>query len=751
MHTTSRLDRLKVALADHYQIKRELGSGGMATVYLAQDLKHQREIAIKVLKPEVATLLGPERFLREIEIAARLSHPHILALIDSGEASGFLYYVMPFVEGDSLRAGLNREGQQTIHEALRITEQVATALDYAHRQGIIHRDIKPENILLHQGEALVADFGIALAVRAAGEERLTKTGFSVGTPEYMSPEQATGERELDARSDVYSLACVLYELLTGEPPYAGPTAQAVFAKRLADPVPSARRLRETIPAAVDKALRRALAKAPMDRYATAAEFASVLRAPEPEGDVALKSIVVLPIANLSPDPENEYFADGLTDELIAELSKVQALRVISRTSAMLFKGVQKTIPSIAKQLGVRYALEGTVRRMGDSVRITAQLIDALADTHLWAERYSGTLANIFDLQETLARRIAEELQVRLTPDEERRLSARPIDDARAYDVWLLAMQQGRTFSKEGIERAIKLTNQALSMIGDNALLYSGLGYFYWGRYDFNISHDDDTLRQAEHFATKSLALDPNLGQALLAMGLVNYKRGDMQSFARHAKRAWELDRSSDASAFLGFCLGEVGRIPEARRYADDAVAKDPLVFTTSWARATVELFDGRFDEAVARLRRAAQDFAPGDPFAGWWLAQFAAYAGSDADAREQSEDVAKMNAGFWSDWCAVFHRSLQQDRNGLQELLSRTNLRDTARTDEYYPLFLANCLARVGDHDEALAWLEQAVRWGFTNHRFLSEHDRFLEPLRGYARFQAVIDDARRREAVFEV
>lgn len=751
MHSADQSNRTTGTLSERYRIVRQIGAGAAALVYQAEDLKHHRDVAIKVLRPDVAAALGPERFLREIAIIARLNHPRVLPLIDSGEAEGSLFYVMPFVQGYSLRDRLEREEQLPLDEALLIVEQIAGALDYAHQQGVIHRDIKPENILLHQGEALIADFGIALSRQTVGEERLTQVGLGIGTPEYMSPEQALAERELDARSDIYSLACVLYELLTGEPPYTGHNAQAVIAKRLTDAVPSARRLRATVPSAVDNSLKRALAKAPADRFGSAGAFARALRAKDEGTDAKAKSLVVLPFSNLSADPENEYFGDGLTDELITELSKIRALRVISRTSAMLFKGARKSIPAIAEQLGVRFALEGTVRRSGESVRITSQLIDAATDTQVWAGRYTGTLANIFDLQETLARRITQELQLKLTPDEERRLAARPIADPWAYDVWLLAMHKGRTFSKEGIDSAIRLTNQALAMIGDNALLYAALGYFYWGLYDFNISHDEATLREAERFAAKALELNPELAQAQFAMGLVRYKRGDMQSFVRYAVRAWQLDRSSDAGSFLGFGLAEVGRITEARRFADDAVARDPLVFTTLWARATVDLFAGNFVEALERLRQAASELAPGDPFAGWWLAQAAAYAGNDAEARLHAEQSAALNTGFWSDWCTLFDLAWSDDRDAVMAMLDRTNLRETASTDEYYPVFLANCLTRVGEHDAALQWLEQAITWGFTNHRFLAEENRLLAPLHGLPRFEALLEDARQRERAFQL
>jgi serine/threonine protein kinase len=270
--------KLTSALADRYRVERQLGRGGMATVYLARDLKHERPVALKVLRAELSAILGGERFLREIRLTAALQHPHILPLLDSGEAGGFLYYVLPFVRGESLRDRLNREKQLGLDKALTITKQVASALDYAHHQGVVHRDIKPENILIQEGEAMLADFGIALAVKEAGGSRLTETGLSLGTPQYMSPEQATGDRQLDARSDVYSLAAVLYEMLAGEPPVTGPNAQAMIAKLITERPTRLRVVRETVPESVDAAVAKALAKTPADRFPSAGEFASALQA-----------------------------------------------------------------------------------------------------------------------------------------------------------------------------------------------------------------------------------------------------------------------------------------------------------------------------------------------------------------------------------------------------------------------------------------------------------------------------------------
>jgi len=280
------LERLGAALAEHYAIERQIGAGGMATVYLARDLKHDRAVALKVLRPELAAVLGIERFLSEIRVTAHLQHPHILPLFDSGQAGGLIYYVMPHVEGESLRHRLDREKQLPIEEAVRLASGIASALDYAHRHGVIHRDIKPENILFQDGQAVVADFGIALALSAAAGSRLTETGLSLGTPQYMSPEQATGDRLIDSRSDIYSLASVLYELLAGEPPHTGPTVQSVIAKVLTDRPRPLRQLRESVPPHVEAAVLKALAKVPADRFQTAAQFVDALARPGWGGDLA---------------------------------------------------------------------------------------------------------------------------------------------------------------------------------------------------------------------------------------------------------------------------------------------------------------------------------------------------------------------------------------------------------------------------------------------------------------------------------
>jgi eukaryotic-like serine/threonine-protein kinase len=388
---TDALAHLKAALADRYRIERELGRGGMATVFLAEDLKHHRQVAIKVFRSELTSLLGTGRFVREVEIASKLNHPHILPLYDSGDADGVLYYVMPYIKGDSLRRKLDRERQLSVDGALDVARQVASALGHAHAHDVLHRDIKPENILLHEGEAMLADFGIALASSATVEQRLTETGVVIGTPDYMSPEQAMSEKTLDARSDVYSLGCVLYEMLAGEPPYPGPNARARLAKHVMAPIPAVRRLRAAVPAGVEHALTKALAKDPADRFDSAKAFADALTVPARARPPA---VAVLPFLNLSADPNNEYFTDGITEDVIAHLSKIRALKVISRTSVMPFKNRQQSLKEIGAILGATTLLDGSVRRVGDRVRIVAELIDVDTDQHLWVETYDRQLTDI---------------------------------------------------------------------------------------------------------------------------------------------------------------------------------------------------------------------------------------------------------------------------------------------------------------------------------------------------------------------
>ena len=470
--------QLADALAGRYRLERRLGQGGMATVYLARDLKHDRDVAIKVLRPELAAALGAERFQREILLAARLSHPHILPLFDSGSAGDLLYYVMPNVSGQSLRDRLNRERMLPVAEAVRIAVAVAGALEHAHRQGIVHRDIKPDNIMFQDGHALVADFGIGKAVSDARSETLTEEGMSLGTPAYMSPEQAAGE-PVDGRSDIYSLGCVLYEMLVGEAPFTGPSVQAIIAKRFVQTPADVAGLREGIPAPVARAVQRALARAPMDRIGSGAAFAAMLSEQEdaPARRAAPeRSIAVLPFANLSGDKEQEYFSDGLSEEIINLLAQIPELKVTARTSAFAFRGKEQDIRAIAASLGVSTVLEGSVRRSGNRIRVTAQLISAADGSHLMSERYDREIADVFAMQDEIAAAITAALRVKLAPGIAR--AARYTPSVPAYEAFLKARYHEVRIAPESLELSRQYYEQAIALDAGFAMAHMGLALYY---------------------------------------------------------------------------------------------------------------------------------------------------------------------------------------------------------------------------------------------------------------------------------
>ena len=527
----SLLDRLQDALAGRYTIERELGHGGMATVYLAEDLKHRRRVALKVISPELASALGTDRFLREIHFAARLTHPHILPLHDSGEADGLPYYVMPYVEGVSLRGRLIREPQLPIEEALGITREVADALNYAHHRDVVHRDIKPENILFQTGHAVVSDFGIARAISMADKGRVTGTGIAVGTPGYMSPEQAGGIDQLDGRSDLYSLGCVLFEMLAGDPLFTG-SVQAILARQVLEPLPHLRTFRDTVPEWLEQAVTRALANAPVDRFAGVAEFIAALSSPSPatiaepatrrvEATPAPEhSIAVLPFVNLSADPENGYFCDGMTEEILNALSAVPSLRVASRTSSFAFKDAPQDIRAIGAKLRVRAVLEGSVRRADTKLRVTAQLINAADGFHLWSHAYDREMKDVFAVQDEIARAIVNALKVNLGSDPGIALVEPHTDNLEAYALYLKARYLWRRKSASALQKGIEYFEQAIALDPSYSLAYAGLADSYITLGYWNYLPPKQVFPRAKAAAESAVGIDDRLAEAHTSRGCV---------------------------------------------------------------------------------------------------------------------------------------------------------------------------------------------------------------------------------------
>ncbi|HEX5634812.1 MAG TPA: protein kinase [Gemmatimonadales bacterium] len=504
------IDRLTAALADRYQVLRELGAGGMATVYLAQDLKHDRRVAIKVLRPELAAVIGADRFLSEIKTTANLQHPHILGVFDSGDAAGQLWYAMPYVRGESLRDRLARERRLPVGEALRITREAAQALQHAHAAGVVHRDIKPENILLTEdGSTLVADFGIArsLAADDGAAQRLTDTGLALGTPAYMSPEQALGDRTVDARTDQYALATVCWEMLAGALPFTGATASAVVAARLTAPAPSVRTARPEVADVIDHALRRALATMPEDRFPSVAEFASVLRGdaaipvttpmpparparrarallpvlllgllglgglfaarraavpatPATAAEAAQRRLAVLPFINLG-DTADAYFADGVTDAVRGKLTALPGLTVIASTSSDGYRDPRQRLEDVARELGVRYLLVGKVRWAkgtgGSRVQVSPELVEIAPDgagTSRWQRPFDAALTDVFQVQGEIATHVARELDLALGATQRQALGEPPTRNLDAYDAYLRGLAAFRHVTPAGIRDAV---------------------------------------------------------------------------------------------------------------------------------------------------------------------------------------------------------------------------------------------------------------------------------------------------------
>jgi TolB-like protein len=550
-------ERLEAALGDRYRIQRELGEGGMATVFLAEDLKHQRHVAIKVLKPELSAILGGERFLREIGIAAKLQHPHILPLFDSGQVDGLLYYVMPFVEGESVRDRLTREQQLPVADALQIAREVGDALQYAHGDGVVHRDIKPENIMLSAGHAVVADFGIARALGAAGADHLTHTGMAIGTAAYMSPEQA-GAMPVDGRSDEYSLACTLYEMLIGEPPFTGPSPQAVMARHTLEPVPSLRVVRQTVPQEVEDAIIQAMAKVPADRFPSVQHFVDALaqagptasghpssgrmrvggpprvRKPVvialagvgvlllavlawlllrpvgggPAGASTINAVAVLPFV-VSEDTSAAYLADGMTEGLIADLAQIGSLKVLSRSSTALAEGSGKSLAQVAQDLGVDAVVKGTILRSSDTVRVNVRL-HAADGTALWTKDYQGRLADLPDLQRQITIAISGEINAKLEPEAQKRLGAGPKVDQQAYEAYL----RGRFhLEREELEQARALFERARQIAPGWAPPYVGLANYYTALPFYSDVPPVDVLPKARAMLVDALDRDETLAEA----------------------------------------------------------------------------------------------------------------------------------------------------------------------------------------------------------------------------------------------
>ncbi|MBI1723824.1 MAG: protein kinase [Gemmatimonadetes bacterium] len=780
------LERLTAALADRYLVERELGRGGMATVYLAQDLKHERPVAVKVLHPELAAVLGSERFLREIKLTARLTHPHILPLLDSGEADGQLFYVMPYVEGESLRDRLSREKQLPLDDALQVAREVADALAYAHGRDVVHRDIKPENILLEAGHAVVSDFGIARAVDQAGGEKLTGTGVALGTPAYMSPEQAAGSKDLDGRSDLYSLGCALYEMLAGQPPFTGPTADSLVRQHLSAVPPSVTVIRPAVPAWLDVALGRCLAKTPADRFRTAQELSEALLGTETAetaprtrvtsrkhwravalGSVvvlaiaaavglyvrpavfaahpAIRSITVFPVKSLGADTSSAVLAEALSLALSTRLGQLGGIEVKGNWSATRYRDQERSDADLAQDLGVDAVLHTTLLRQRDSVQVYAQLFSA-AGRMAWANRYDYALQSMLVLSSAVARDIAQGIQVTLTNEEEQQLAAAPAVNPAAYEqyAWgqLLFTQRG-----DGLRRGLAYFQRAIALDSGFADAWAGLAdtYNLLGIYGFLPG----TLAYPRGRAAAEIALrlDASNARAHTALAAIH---GWYDLDPEASLREFQAAIRSNPEYWIAYAwrspiLQVLGRSEEAIASGRQAIEGDRYYPIAHMALGWRDYAAGDFEQAVQRFRRIL-DITPESPVARWLLGRTLTELGRYADAEAELR-LALAHPGHSASVDAQLAYLLARTghRDSAVAILADLKRRYRAQAGDtmihVYVSALDIAIAHVGlgQSDSALVWLNRAFDDKGSDFFLLPVEPRFRS-LRADPRFRALLN-----------
>ena len=750
-------------ISDRYTVSRRLGRGGMAAVYLARDSRYDRDVAIKVMHSEIANGVGAERFLREISVAAKLTHPHIVPLLDSGAVDGTLWFAMPVVEGQSLRERLDRDRQLPIAEAVRIAQDVAGALAYAHAHNVVHRDIKPENVLLSSGSAVVADFGLAKGLEAAGAESLTNTGIAVGTALYMSPEQATGADTVDGRSDIYSLGCMLYEMLTGEPPYVGKTVQAVIAKRFSDPVPSPRRLRTTMSQALDDIVMHALAKSPADRFQTAEEFGAALAQameagvstsnpsaaaastsasalaparPARRGYVLVagvltavvmlaalalwrfgshgdatdphrpRSIAVLPFANESDDKGQEYFSAGMTDELLSALSAIKQLRVAARTSSYAVRNQASDVRDIGRKLNVESVLEGSVRKAGDHVRVSVELVSTADGFRIWGATYDKDLSDVFAMQEQIAQAVVSSIKLQL--GEQRAIVHQSTSDVEAYQMYLRGRHAVDQRTPAALEEATEWFRKATDRDPLYARAWSGLADVYILQGLNFYAPPRDAYPKGEAAARRALSLDSTLAEAHTSLGAVLYLYDrDFAQAEKEFDRAIALDPSYPIAHYF-YSLMLTGRdFARAKAEAQRAQALDPLSPPIAQALGMVLVGNARYAEAIPTLRAATQ-LDPNYYFPHAWLGAALAHSGDTTEGIAESKRALALNPSntlvmaFLGEVYAV-----TGDRKSALDVVAK--LDSISHVRPVCGTYVARLLDRLGDSNGAFRWLDYAV------------------------------------------
>ncbi len=770
----------------HYTILGKIGAGGMGEVYLARDTKLDRRVALKILPPEFADDKDRmSRFVREAKSASALNHPNIITIYEIGEADGTHFIATEFIDGQTL--GDYAKANPLDYKAiLEIAIQTTSALQTAHAANIVHRDIKPDNIMIRaDGLAKILDFGIAKLATPTeiGEEAATaiqgqtQAGMIIGTPNYMSPEQARG-KDVDHQTDIFSFGVVFYEMLSGTSPFKGETVGDVIAAVL---MTEPRRL-ANVPLELETIIHKSLQKDKRNRYQSAndllrdlKEFKQELEFQDKLGRTSLPNraevethprkmsataadnpqaanriqtaIVVLPFTNISTDADNEYFSDGLTEEIISDLSKIRSLRVISRNSAMKLKGTTKDLKTITEELHVRYVIDGSVRKAGQHLRISVQLIDGATDANLWAEQYTGSLDDIFEIQESVSRSIAQALKITLTTGEIERIEERPIGNAQAYDLYLQARAECWQANPAALDRSIELLKQGLEIIGANELLYAALSYTYYFYFRWISKLDLDLLNSAEKYLKKTFAINPASSHGFTLEGLLSYSRGQMPATITALMKAVESDPANvEALLWLVVNLNYIGRGEESKQYADRLISLDPLTPINVFVSGLVYMYSGDFAKSLPYLARALA-IDDSSPLLIWSAVVFEAWGGKLDESIAHADRLAEIAPGWVYTEHALFLKHALRGEKQLAIGHYTPDFDKEAAFDCHFALHVAHCFALIGEHQKALDFLEIAVRAGMLNYRFLSEFDPLLENIRREPRFLALMTEAKQLSA----
>ncbi|MEP6857562.1 MAG: protein kinase [Gemmatimonadales bacterium] len=782
---------LERTLGDLYLFERELQGGAMSRVFVAMDRQLGREVVMKVLPSEVAAELSADRFRREIQLAAKLQHPHIVPLLSSGEVDGTPYFTMPFVEGESLRARLARVGELPIPDAVKILREVASAVSYAHKHGVVHRDIKPDNVMLSDEFALVTDFGVAKALsastRPSDAQTLTGLGITLGTPAYMSPEQATADPSVDHRADIYAFGVMAYEMLTGTLPFVGRSTQATLAAHAMEKPEAIERRRPGIPPALGALIMRCLEKRPADRPQNAGDVLHELEAipvawtsppiagrrntlllagaaaavalaalivyrgsqrnsaPADQPVAQLRSVAVLPLANVGGDAQDEYFSEGMTDELANALSKLPGLRVASRTSAYAFKGRKDIdVGEIGRKLHVQAVLEGVVRRSGDRLRVGAQLTNVSDGLAIWSDTYERRSSDVFAVQDDIARSIADALKLKLGGKAaELSSSSRGTENLEAYDSYLRGRYFWNRRGAENLRKALSYFEESIKRDSGFARAYAGLAITHAILPEYTDSPPADGLAKTRSAAARALALDSSLAEPHTALGLAAAHAWDLHAAETEYQKAIELNPGyPTAHQWYGELLYHTGRLDSSFVETRRAIALDPLAPIPYEALGYALTLGGRYDEAIEQFKKA-DEMSPGLTLTLLLLGDAKLQMGQTQQAVQDYEQAARLDRETLLTKGKLCHAYGVAGRTAeARQLLSEIESR--SRKERASWVTRAICELGLGNRSAALDAMETAVK----NHdiavytAYSPLLDRMWDPVRADPRWTAILRSA---------